>query len=100
MAILNRKELEIGDKLHLAKWLTIQAGIYKILKENQDFNEQIGSMLGQGRGIHITNALLVCETLNIPFTMLDWSCDGNKAEEVTFEWDTVEFFGLENLRKE
>lgn len=100
MAILNGKELELGDKLHLARWLSTQAGIYKESRKNQDFNEQIYSLISVESEIHIRGALLICEVLNIPFLMEDWSSGDAKAERVTFEWNGVKFFALENYREE
>jgi hypothetical protein len=88
------------DKEKLKGWLDLQSDIYKNAKKHQDFDEKISSMLGQGDGIHITGALSICETLNIPFNMSNFSCNGNKAEEVTFECNGVKFFSLENFRIE
>jgi hypothetical protein len=88
------------DKMALLKWLTAQSNIYKHVKQYQDFDENIYSLISVESEIHVRGALLICETLNIPFTMEDWSNEDAKAERVTFEWNGVKFFSLENFRTE
>jgi hypothetical protein len=88
------------DKEKLKGWLDLQSDIYKNAKKHQDFDEGICSLAIIESGVQIRGALLICETLNIPFTMEDWSSEDAKAEQVTFEWNGVKFFSLENFRTE
>ena len=88
------------DEEKLKGWLDWQSDIYKNAKKYQDFDENIWSLISVESEIHVHGALLICETLNIPFTMEDWSTADAKAERVTFEWNGVKFFSLENFRVE
>lgn len=88
------------DEEKLKGWLDWQSDIYKNAKKHQDFDEKICSLTIIENGVQVHGALLICETLNIPFTMEDWSTADSKAEQVTFEWNDVKFFSLENFRVE
>ena len=88
------------DKMKLLKWLTAQSNIYKHEKKYQYFDNNVYRLDVQIDEIHINGALSICETLNIPFSMTEWSCNNSKADKVTFEWNGVKFFSLENFRTE
>ena len=85
------------DKQKLMEWLDLQARLQKESKENQYFDKELDIQnMAVRSDIHLENAQLIVNLLEIPYTANKWECKGATAIEITFRWNGVVFFSLEN----
>lgn len=87
------------EKESLRKWLDLQAKCYKELFSNRVLNEDIKNIEIGVEKVHILGGRIICKTLGIESIEEPWECTGSTATRISFEWNGVNFFTLEDFKE-
>lgn len=93
--------MEPTIKQRLRDWLSLQAKAFKesVFYLGEDDKKSFASTFTTD-GIHMDGSRRVAMALNIPLKEEPWENDGYVATYVSFVYEDVEFYSLENFRYE